>query len=142
MIKSWVYGKVKTTLHEYPANKQRLDEARAEILHSTPRRTEGRQGGRKTDATAARGIQLADLNAQDWARWVDCITDVMEILAPEAAKLIRLRYFEQLPVEDVADKLHVSKAWYFVLHDQVLRDVILFATQRRIIVPVADKHSQ
>ena len=86
-------------------------------------------------------MQFADLNATEWARWVDCITDLLELLAPEAAKLLRLRYFDQLQVDDVAAKLHVSRAWYFVLHDQALLYVILFATQRRLLVPMVDKHS-
>lgn len=129
-------------LYDYAENKDRLDKARAEILHSTPRRAEGRQGGRTSDTTADRAIRLADLMATEWARWADCITDLLGLLPKQQRKLLELKYFERLRVRDIASQLYVSPAWYYVMQENALKDVMLYATQRGLIRPIPDKRQK
>lgn len=136
MVSQRAFDKVIGVLYNYPQSKADLEQRRDDVLHSTPKRSEGRQGGRTSDTTGLRGAKLAEINDTESARWVDCITDALQMLPEKSRQLLELRYFQKQKTDVVAYEMCVSNAWYFVLQEQVLRDVMLYATQQGLLRPV------
>lgn len=136
LIAQKVIDRVESALYSYPSHTAWLAEKRSEILYGTSPRSEGRQAGRTSDTTASKGIRLADLTSTEKARWVKCISDLLEILPPMSRKLLECKYFRRLKVAEITKELYVSPAWYHVLQDLALRDVLLFATQRGLLTPI------
>lgn len=126
-------------LYGYLANKDKLAAEREAIIYGTPRKAEGRQAGRISDTTGQRGIRLADLAATDIAKWVDCITAALSLMTESNRQFIILRYFEQRRMEDIAKARGMSRSWCYIVQEQLLRDILLLATQRDLIRPIDDR---
>lgn len=131
-----LFRRVEFELYNYQANARKLRERQEEILYSTPYPSEGRSEGSVSDPTMARGLRLARLNESEQAQWVQCIKDALQLMPPEYRDLVRYKYVDGLKVEEIADRLHISRAWYFVWRENVVLYIIVLATQRGLIKPI------
>lgn len=139
MISRRAIQTLEAALYGYLATRDTVAAQREAILYGTPRHGEGRQAGRISDTTGQRGIKLAELAATDNVRWVDCITDALKIMPESDRHFVTLRYFEQRRMDDIAKERGISRSWCYIVQEQILRNILLLATQRGIIKPIDDR---
>lgn len=135
VINKELFRRIEHELYTYPQHVRELNERRAEALYGTPQRREGRSKGRVSDPTAARGDRLARLSESEQAKWVECIHEALKLMPMEYKMLVKYRYFDKHKTDDVADKIHISRALYFVWREYVILYIAMLATQKGLVQP-------
>lgn len=109
---------VESELYTYHATRRAIEQRRLDIIEGGHRADPGEQPPRRnegawTDPTSFRGSLLAeDLRIREMRRIIEAIDDAIAALRairPACGDLVRLWYWERLPVEEVAAALHVSR---------------------------------
>jgi hypothetical protein len=134
IISKELFRRIEHELYNYQQHVRELNEARAEALYGTPHRQEGRSQGRISDPTAVRGIKLAKIDNEEQTKWVQCIADVLEDLRKQEKReylmLIKLKYFDRLPVWKCCERLHIGRTLLFQWQREVIEHIGARAIER------------
>lgn len=131
-----LFRRIEHELYNYQQNVQKINERRTNILYGTPYPSEGRNKGRISDPTSARGVRLADLGESEEAKWVECISAALRAMPRELKALVKYTYFDGYKWWQVADKIHISPSLYYAWRENAVLQVVLAATQAGLIAPV------
>lgn len=135
VISKELFRRIEHELYNYQQHVRELNERRAEAIYGTPHHEEGRSKGCASDPTAMRGIKLAKLDESEQARWLECIHDALHLMPTEYKRLVKYKYFDGLKSDVVADRLHISRALYFVWREYVILYIAMLATQKGLVKP-------
>ena len=133
LISKKIVLRIETELRSYPRNIKIVKEQRDEIILGSHYPDVSVSGGELSNTTQSKGIRLAQLERG----WPEVIDKSMNYMPNEYRTIIRHRYFEGYSPDIVADRLHISRALYYVWRDNIIYDLLLRATKEGLIDPYA-----
>lgn len=126
-IPTWLKAAIKDGLRDYPLTKALVSDYRDNVLNGTPSDRaipQVRARGRKMpgDPTQAAALKLLseDYLRMEW--FVKAIEAVYDTLEPDGKKVME-GFWKPVPVEKMAEAIHVSRGTVFRLKDAIVESV-------------------